>query len=118
VAKTKVSTVGNQKSRILLYLWAAPSPMTEVVTGRFWNDFTGKANSTFGWLLLLWKILGEPEDIHPCKCPAVQLTSPGSITLWSRDLANDQINDQEVRSSTSQVAQEDLTRSYTFRGKI
>jgi len=32
-----------------------------------------------------------------------------SITLWSRDLANNKINDQEVGRSTSQVAQEDLT---------
>jgi len=49
------------------------------------------------------------EDIHPCKGPVVQLTSPVSVTRWSRDLANDKINDQEVGSCTSQVAQEDLT---------
>jgi len=53
--------------------------------------------------------LGEPKDIDPRKGPAVQLASPGSVTLWSRDLASDKINDQEVVSSTSQVAQEDLT---------
>jgi len=45
--------------------------------------------------------LVEPEDVHRCKCLAVQLTSPGSVTLWSRDLANDKTNDQEVGSSTS-----------------
>jgi len=39
----------------------------------------GKVNSTFG------ENLGEPEDIDPCKGPAVQLTSPGSVSLWSRD---------------------------------
>jgi len=49
------------------------------------------------------------EDIDPCKGPAVQLTSTGSVTLWSRDQTNDIINDHEVVSSTSQVAQEDLT---------
>jgi len=39
-----------------------------------------------------WGELGsEPENIHLCKGPAVQLTSPGSATLWSRELANDKI---------------------------
>jgi len=36
---------------------------------------------------------------EPCKGPTVQLTSPGCDTLWSRDLANDKITDQEVGSS-------------------
>jgi len=55
--------------------------------------------------------VGKPEDIDPCKGPAVQLTSPGSVTLWSRELANGIVNDQEVGSGTSQGAQEDLAHS-------
>jgi len=88
--------------------WAAPSPTTEVVTGGFWYDWVKPTAH-----LDDWGEFGRPRRCkrrcYLCKSLAVQLTSTGSVTLWSRDLANDKINDQEVGSSTSQVAQEDLT---------
>jgi len=72
------------------------------VTGRF-----GTTGLSQQYIWTVGKNLGKPEDIHPC--PTIQLTNPDSVTLWNRDLDNDKINDQEIGSSTSQVAQEDLT---------
>jgi len=56
--------------------------------------------------------LGEPEISTSVK--AQLYTSPGNVTLWSRDLANNKINDQEVGCSKSQVAQEDLAHFDDF----
>jgi len=86
--------------------WAAPSPTTGGCDRESLVKL-GKAISTFGRLWRIW----ASWNISTCvkDRQAVQLTSPGSVTLWSRDLANDKINDQEIGNSTSQVAQKDLT---------
>jgi len=71
-----------------------------MVTGRFWYDWVKPR-------VHLGRIWASRKISTHVKVQLYNSHSPGSVTLWSRDLANDKINDQEVVSSTSQVAQED-----------
>jgi len=119
-AKTKIMTVGNWKSigikkvgskeieecHEFCYLGSITHDggCDRVILVRL-----GKTNSTFGRLGRMW------ASRKISKGQAVQLTSYDSVTLWSRDLANDKINDAR---SWKQLITGGSGRSYTFSGKI